>query len=185
MRNLAIAVAAVSLIALVAAGSLIGAWNKAVSLETQIVAAADNNEQILGQFYNKLEETVQVTDIYKDDFKDSMTAMLAGRYGEGGSQAAFQWIQESMPTLDPSMYRSVQLLIEADRNRFQNEQTRLIDLRRQYDQELRSFPSAMWLGVLGFPKLDLAAPQYNAVTTVDAVEVFSTGVETARQLRAD
>lgn len=183
MRIFLVGAAILAALVFMLASVFIGANNEAVRMEAQIEATAANNEQILGQFYNKLDETVQVADIYKDDFKEVMTGMLAGRYGADGSQAAFQWIQEAMPNLDPTMYRSIQILIEADRNRFQNEQQKLIDQRRQYDVKLKTFPNNMVLGMLGFPKLDLTAPRYNAVVTVEATEVFATGAEEARKLR--
>lgn len=183
MRTGIIAAIAVGVVALGIAGSVAGTYNSAVSLENQIVAVSDNNEQILGQFYQKLDETVQVADIYKEDFKETMTAMLAGRYGPDGSQAAFQWIKESMPNLDPEIYRNLQTLIESNRSQFQNEQTKLIDVRRQYDNKLDRFPSNIVLGAFGFPRLDLEDPKYNAVDVGAATEAFETGIEAPRVLR--
>lgn len=182
--TLGVIVGVIVLTALVLAGGFINNYNYAVNVEEQIVATADNNEQVLSSFYNQLEESVQVQDIYAEDFRESMTAMLAGRYGDGGSQAAFQWIQEAMPNLDPSMYQEVQRLIQTGRTNFQNEQTRLVDLRRQYNTRLRNFPSNIYLGVLGFPKLDMDDPRYNPVVSGDAREVFDTGVEDARDIRS-
>lgn len=182
--TLGVVVGAIVLLGALVAGGFIGNYNYAVSIEEQIDAKASDNEQVLSSFYNQLEETVQVQDIYADDFRESMTAMLAGRYGDGGSQAAFQWIQESMPNLDPSMYQEVQRLIQTGRTNFESEQTMLLDLTRQYKTRLRSFPDNIFLGTLGFPKLDLEDPRYQPVASGDAREVFDTGIEEARDLRA-
>lgn len=179
------ALMAVSIFMVIAiAGTVLVTHNRAVSLESAIVATADNNEQILNQFYNRLEETVTVTDIYASDFRQSMTAMMAGRYGEGGSQADFQWIQEAMPTLDSTMYQSVQDLIRSDRTRFEQEQRRLIDLRRQYERLLRSFPSGIILNVLDFPTLDMDDQRLKPVSGADARAARETGDERARDIRS-
>lgn len=184
MKYVIAALATVGVLLAVFGITVITTYNGAVGLEESIRATADNNEQVLNQFYNRLEESVTVTDIYATDFRDSMTAMLAGRYGDGGSQATFQWIQESMPNLDAGMYQRVQELIEVDRNRFQQYQTRLIDQRRQYERSLRAFPSGMILGWFGFPNLDMDDPRYQAVSGADARAARETGTESARDLRA-
>lgn len=181
--TLGVILGAIVLFGGIVAGGLITNYNYAVGVEETIRAKASDNEQVLSSFYNQLEETVQVQDIYAEDFRESMTAMLAGRYGDGGSQAAFQWIQEAMPNLDPSMYQEVQRLIQTGRTNFESEQTMLLDFTRQYRTRLRSFPDNIYLSVLGFPKLDLDDPRYNPVVSGDAREVFDTGVEDARDIR--
>jgi hypothetical protein len=183
MRVLFTILALVGVLVLATGITVISTYNQAVSLESSIVATADNNEQVLNQFYNRLEETVAVTDIYATDFRDSMTAMLAGRYGSGGSQADFQWIQEAMPNLDASMYQSVQDLIRSDRTRFEQEQRRLIDQRRQYERLLRAFPSGIILGAFDFPKMDLDDQRFKPVSGEEARTARETGNEEARDIR--
>jgi hypothetical protein len=181
--TLGVVLGSAALLVAIFAGGLITNYNYAVGIEEQIEAKASDNEQVLSSFYNQLEETVQVTDIYAEDFRESMTAMLAGRYGDQGSRAGMQWIQEAMPNLDPSMYQEVQRLIRTERTNFQSAQTMLVDLRRQYNTRLRSFPDNIYLGMLGFPKLNLDDPRYNPVVSGDARQVFDTGVEEARNIR--
>lgn len=160
-----------------------GSYNGAVSLENRIIAAADDNEQYLGQFYNTLDESVQVTEMYADDFRDIATGMLEGRYGEDGSQATFQFIREEMPMISPEMYRELQLIVQSNRDGYRNKQRVLLDLRRQYENKLYSFPSNVFMGMFGFPKrVDLDDPRFNVSSTEDARTTRETGIEAPRQI---
>ena len=80
--------------------SYISANNYGASIESQLNAARENNQNILAQYQQKVLESVQVPDMYKYDLKDILTAERSGRYGSEGSEAVFQFLQERALNFD-------------------------------------------------------------------------------------
>lgn len=166
----------VALVGLVAA-SYISAYNTGNRMEQAIKATHENNKNVLSQYGQKVLEAAQVPEMMRDDLIAVVKAAVEGRYGEKGSQATFQWIQEQNPTVDPGLYQKVQQIIESGRTEFQNSQTRLIDQKRAYETALGSFWQGMWMGIAGYPKIDLEV--YKIVTTGRAESAFESGREDA------
>ena len=156
--------------------------NDGVRYETNITAGYDNLQQILGQYTLKVAEAAQVPGMMKDDLKDVMTSALSARYGEDGSKAVFQFIKEAYPgQVDASLYTKIQQIIEGGRDKFQNEQTAFIDLKKGYEAELGYVWSGFWLNVAGYPKIDLT--KYKTVTSESAKATFANGVDAGIKLR--
>jgi hypothetical protein len=157
-------------IALIIGGMLVSANNYGARTESLLKASKEQNKNVLAQYGQKVLEASQVPGMYTEDFQKLTTAAIQGRYGENGSQAAMQWIKEQNPQLDSKVYTKIQQLIEGGRNDFANSQTRMIDIRRQYETELNSFPSGFFLKLVGYPKVNLA--DYDIVSTERADTVF-------------
>lgn len=157
--------------------SYVSAHNSAVRMEKSIEAAWENNENILAQYGQKIAEAAQIPSMQKEDLTALFTGSIEARYGEGGSKAAFQWLQEQNPNLDQSTYKKIQTMIEAGRNKFENAQTALIDRKREYSTALGLFWKGLWMRIAGFPKIDLA--DYEAITTTRASDTFESGVESS------
>jgi hypothetical protein len=157
--------------------SYVSAFNYGNQMEQSLAASQTDNRNIFAQYGQKVAEVAQVPAMYRDDLEKVVTAAIEGRYGEGGSRAAFQWIQEQNPTIDASLYKSIQQVIEAGRSNFENGQRRMIDLRRQYQTKLGSFWFGLWLRIAGYPKVDLA--KFDIVSTDKANAVFEAGKEIA------
>jgi hypothetical protein len=141
---------------LVLGGSYIGAYNYGAQMDNRVVAEYDDMKNVLGQYSLKVTEAVQVPGMKKDDLKEVTSAAMEGRYGPDGSKAVFQWIKEQYPgSVTDELYVKIQQIIESGRNEFENSQRKFIDTRRQYQTELDSFWSGMWLSVAGRPKINL------------------------------
>lgn len=159
------------------------AYDYGNSMENQLKAKQMDNKNIYAQYVQKVSEIAQVPEMYRDDLTKVISAAIEGRYGEGGSKATFQWLQEQNPTLDPSLYVKVQQVIEAGRSNFENGQRGLIDIRRQYETKLGSFWGGMWLRFAGYPKVNLN--DFDIVSTAKADAVFEAKKEDSPlQLRA-
>ena len=156
-----------ALLLIVGCASAVGLNNSCVAHEANIKAQHDQNKNNYDNYFKKLMEAAQVTEMYRDDMKKIYDGVMTGRYGAEGSKAMMQWIQEHNPQLDSSLYRQLQQIIEAGRNSFEADQKALIDKKRSYELTLKSFPGSMVVGVLGFPKIDL--DKYGIVTS-DATE---------------
>ena len=170
----------VGAIAAVVVGSYITNFNYGNRVERQIEATHVDNRNVLAQYSTRIMEMAQVPDMYKEDVIEIYEAALTGRYGENGSQAMFQFLQEQNPQIDASMYTNVQQSMEAGRNQFQNSQTRLIDLKRGYETRLGSFYSGFWLNIAGYPRIDLN--DFNIVVNDHSNEAFETGIDNGIEL---
>lgn len=171
------------LIGVIAIGlmSYISAANYGNAAEKEIEAIWSNNQNVLGQYTLKVQEAVQVPEMYKNDLKEVVTAAVQGRYGEGGSKAVMQWLKEANVPFDSTLYVKMQQIIESGRNQFTTEQTRLIDVKRSYETNLGYVWRGFWLKMAGYPKLDLA--KYKPVVAGDTAKAFDTGVQQPIKMR--
>lgn len=161
--------------------SYVSAYNAANRMENQIVATFEDNKNVLAQYSNRIAEAAQIPAMQRDDLVAVVTAALDARYGEEGSKAMFQFIQEQNPNIDSSVYTQLQRMIEAGRIDFATAQTRLIDQKRVYDNARKSFWQGFWMRVAGYPKINL--DDYKIVTNARTEEAFKTGVEEPMKLR--
>ena len=167
--------ASIAGMAAIGVASYISAYNTGNRLEQNIKATYENNRNILAQYGNKIAEAAQVPAMQRDDLTAVVTAALEGRYGEDGSRAVFQWIQEQNPQIDSTVYIQLQRMIEAGRNEFTDAQTKLTDQKRVYETALGSFWQGTWMSFAGYPKIDLE--EYKIVSTSRADNAFETGIE--------
>lgn len=165
----------------VPAVSYIGAVNYGASAENGVKAAYDDMKNILGQYSLKVAEAAQVPAMYRDDVKVVVDAAIQGRYGDGGSKAMFQMLREQNPSLDASVYKQIQQIIEAGRNQFQNSQTIFIDKKRAYETSLETFWRGLWLRIAGFPKIKL--DDYKVISSDHADAAFTSGKDQPVKLR--
>jgi hypothetical protein len=155
--------------------------NRCVAAEKGIQAQYTQNQNNYDNYFKKLKEAVQIPEMYSDDLLELYQKAITARYGEEGSDAMFQWLREHNPTLDASVYKKVQDIIEAGRNSFEADQKMLIDKKRAYETSLETFPHSMIAPMLGFPKINL--DDYGIVTSDETEKVFKTGKSDPIQLR--
>jgi len=154
------------------AAVFISSNNDFVRQEASVTAQWTQNKNNYDNYFKKLKEACQVPDMYRDDLKKVYDGAMTGRYGKKGSQAVFQFIKEHNPNFNEKLYVQIQRIIESGRNNFENEQKMLIDKKRVYEVSLKSFPSSIIAGLLGFPKIDLS--KYEIITSDVTEEAFKT-----------
>ena len=180
------------MIALVVGGALVtalvafvimmfGIYNYGNSSEQRLDAKWKDNKIVLSNYHKKVAEAAQVPAMARDDLVKVVEAAIQGRYGEGGSKAVFQMISEQNPSIDPSLYSKIQQIIESGRDRFENNQKEMVDIDRSYRTALGSIPKGWFLGVLGFPRVDL--DKYKIITDEKTEAAFQLGEEEAMVLR--
>lgn len=167
----------VALVALICGTSYVSANNYAAGVEAQLRAARDDNKNILAQYQQKVLEAVQVPEMYKNDFKEVISADVQGRYGAEGSKATFQWLKEHEVKFDSTLYTKITEIIQGGRKDFEVGQTRMIDIRRGYETQQGLFWRGMWLRLAGFPKVNMA--DYKPITTDRVETTFTAGKEAA------
>jgi len=147
----------------------IGYKNKEVSLRNQITAKQRANEASFDTCWKIIQQQTQVSDQYKDGFKEIYTGLMEGRHYEKGG-GLMKFITEANPAFDIRLYEKVSNSIEAQRTSFLRDQTALLDLKREHDNTLDFMPSSWFLG--GRSKIDV-----KIVTSGKSQEAFQTGKE--------
>lgn len=182
MKTLLSVAGIVAVLAFVGIGSYISNYNYGNEAEKQIKAEYTNMENILAQGGLKVKEVAQVPGMMADDLARVSRDAMTGRYGDKGSQAVVQWIQENYPgQLSPTLYVQIQQVIEAFRDKFQNEQTKFIDTKRSYETNLGYFWKGLWLRIAGYPKIDLE--KFKIISSGAAQDAFKSGVDEPIKLR--
>lgn len=170
-------------VALVACGlTYVKYKNIGVNYEQQVKAVYDDNKVTLNSYTTKVQEVAQVPDMYKKDLQDVIKGTFEGRYGENGSQAVFQMIQESNMNLDPKMYQQIQQVMESGRNEFKTSQKQLIDVTRNYEASLNYVWSGFWLNLAGYPKINLN--DYRIIVTDDVDQKMKSGKDSVIKLNS-
>lgn len=155
--------------------------NMGVNFEKRLDGTWQENKVVLNTYTTKVQEVAQVPTMMRDDLSQIIEQTFQGRYGENGSQAVFQFIQEQNLNLDPQLYRQIQQVMESGRNDFQTSQKVLVDVKMNYQAALDYFWSGFWLGVAGYPKLDLS--KYTIITLSEVEAKFESGQDSVIKLR--
>ena len=150
--------------------------------EKQIVAEYTNMENILAQYSLKVQEVAQVPDMKTDDLARITKESMSGRYGENGSQAVFQWLQENYPgSVTDTLYAEITQVMKAGRDKFENAQSKFIDTKRVYEVNLGYIWKGFWLRLAGYPKINLE--DFQIISSEHAIDAFKTGVDKGIKLR--
>lgn len=155
--------------------SYVSSYNYGNRMENQIQSQYQQMQNVLTQYYQRVNEISQVPSMYKGDLKEIVNASIQGRYGKDGSKAVFQFLKEHNVSLDSQMYLKIQQVIESGRNNFEFENKKLIDIKNEYNVALGSFFQGFWLRLSGYPKIDLN--KFRVITNDYSNQVFETGKE--------
>lgn len=152
--------------------SVVGTYNSFVVQENGLIAQYKQNQNNYSNYFNKLKEAAQVPSMQVEGLKKLYDGVMLGRYGKDGSKAAFQFIKESNPNLDSSMYVQLQRIIEAGRNSFESDQKALLDKKRVYDNSTQIFPGSIVASLMKFPTDKVK--DVGIVTNAESDEAFKT-----------
>lgn len=171
MKNFTLTI--VSLLALI--GLVIFFMNMAVTnteieLRTQVVAENKKCEAYFDKMWKILKQKANVTDEYKNAFKDIYPQLIEGRYAKGDG-SLMKWIQESNPEFKTSMYEDLMKSIEIERTGFFNEQSILIDKQQVHEAYIKKAPNRYFLGS------EIKPVEIKIVTSSTTKEAYRTGEE--------
>lgn len=160
--------------------SYIGAHNTGVTYTADIKKFDKESQNVLSTYTLKVQEMAQVPAMYVKDLKTAIEATFQGRYGADGSKAMMNWIQERNLPFDSSMYKNLQMTMEAGRNEFKLSQTKKLDVCANFEKELGYFWGGTWLGIAGYHEV----PEKECRIIIDSStsNQFDTGVATMIKL---
>jgi hypothetical protein len=144
--------------------------NTEIDLRERTVAQEKKCEAYFDKMWKILKQKAGVTDQYKQAFKEIYPQLIEGRYSKGDG-TLMKWIQESNPSFDVSLYKSLMNSIEVERTGFFNEQSSLIDMQREHSVYLQKAPNRWFLDD------NLKPVDIKIITSSSTKEVYSIGEE--------
>jgi hypothetical protein len=152
------AIGVAGLLVLIVAISWISANNSEARLRNQFTAKqTDNTSQV-----------AQVTEKDRASLADIFVKHAAARTGSGEGGEVMKWIQESVPNVSSDLFKNLQNIIVASRDSWTDNQRQLLDIKREHDNLLDTFPSSIFVG--GRTRLKAII-----VTSERSDEAFKTG----------
>jgi len=130
---------------LAVAGCYVTTINGEVATRNRVEAQQQVCESALDKMWKVISQQAEISNEYKDAFKDIYPSLIAGRYGNARGGALLSFIQEANPHFDTSLYKQLMVSVEAQREAFHRDQERLIDLQREHKTILQQFPGAIFL----------------------------------------
>lgn len=164
--------------------SITSMYNSAVTMENDVTRVGQDSQTELSKHVMKIRELAQVPEIYIDGLTKVTRESMQGRYGEDGSKAVMQWIQEQNLQVDSNVYLNIQAEISAGRNAFTQSQQRMNEVCRNYKNMLDYLFTGNVVRVMGFPRIDLATV-CRPVTDGHTAEAFATGMQQPVNLRGN
>lgn len=143
--------------------------NQEVRLRNLAEAQRGNIENVYDRMWKILQQKAQVTDQYKEAFREIYPELIAGRYSQGDG-SLMKWIQESNPQFDASLYKDLMNSIEVERTYFSNEQKKMLDIIREHTNLLHTVPAKWFVG----GKQEIA---YTVISSTRAKSVMQGGTD--------
>ena len=132
----------------------ISLYNQEVALRNKIESKQEANKAIFDNTWKKIKQATQVSDKYKDGFKEVLETYTNGRK-EDSKNLLMRWGNEALPNLDPSIYKQLSNIIVSSRDDFTMNQEELIDLNREHTTLISVFPNNLYFRFMGINKIDI------------------------------
>lgn len=123
----------------------ISASNSEKRLRNAISAKQQDNKSEFDNMWKKISQVAQVGEAERLSLMDLFTKHAAAR-GGGNENAIVSWVQESVPNVDSSLYKNIQNIIVGSRDSWTMRQKEILDLKREHDNLLDTFPSSLFVG---------------------------------------
>ncbi len=138
-----IIIIAVIAVAVVLIGMFFTYNNRETALRKEAEAQKGKIETVHDTMWKVIREKAQVSEKYRETFEKIYPELISGRYQD--SDSAFKWIQEANPDFDTSLMKDLMQSIEVQRMQFQSAQARMLDVIRERDTLIESYPSRWFI----------------------------------------
>lgn len=144
--------------------------NREASLNTTKVAKQLDNTSELDNLKKKISQTVQISEKQFENLKSIIVGNAEARSSGGNTDAIMTWVQESVPTVDTSVYNNLINIITSSRDAWTMRQKELIDIDREHRLMYNTYPSKWVLTIIGRKPSDIIV-----ITSTDTEEIFKSG----------
>ena len=151
------------------AGACLNWYNIENRQRLLVTTTQQKNQVIFDNVWKTISQQVQVSDDYKNSFKEIYVGMADARFSKGDG-SLMKWVQESNPNFDMSLFKTLMHTIEGKNMEFAESQKQLLDLGREHDLILTTPPASLFYSLLGKKHIDLTI-----VTSTRTENAFKTG----------
>lgn len=148
--------------------------NKETLLRNRFEQKIDERKAFFDKMYKIITQKSQVSVKNDSSFRKNVEIIMEGRKDAEGT--FMKWIQESNPNTDykevAALYKDLSRSIEAEREGFFTQEKVLQDVVREHKDLIRTFPTNIFITVLGRQELN-----YNPISSDFTDTVFKTGKE--------
>jgi len=144
MKNIALVVSAVLLVLILGFGlTYVSISNQEIQLVSRFEAQEKNVAAVFDNTWKTIQQVAQVSNQYKEAFAEIYPKLITGRYNQG---ELLKFVTESNPTFDTSLYNRLVSVIESNRATFTMEQKIAIDIAREQNVLVKTFPGSLFVG---------------------------------------
>lgn len=142
--------------------------NQEVALRKQAEAQRGKVEGTFDAMWKIISQQAQVSDQYKEAFKEIYPDLISGRYKDNNT--LMKWVQESNPNFDTRLYNTLMQTIEVQREQFKKSQERMLDLIREHETLCETYPSKWFI-------TNTTPIEYTIVSSTKTKYTMETGVD--------
>lgn len=164
-----IIIIAVVVVAIVLIAMYFSYNNKEIALRKEAEAQRGKIESVHDKMWKVIKQKANVTEQYRDMFEKVYPDIIAGRYSGEGAMA-MKWIQEANPQIDATLYKDLMQAIEIQREHLNTAQTRMLDVIREREALIESYPSRWFIS--NKSKID-----YEVISSTRTKTVMDTGLD--------
>lgn len=143
--------------------------NKEIELRNRFNAQNKKREAYYDKLWKILQQKAEISNEYKDGFKDIYVSIIDGRYSKGDG-SLMKFIQEANPNFDVSLYKDLMNEITIQREGFYNEQVILIDIQNEHINLCTNMLYSMFIK-------NTTPLEFKLIESAKTKQVFETGEE--------
>lgn len=143
--------------------------NEEVALRQQAEAKRGKIEGTFDTMWKIISQQAQVSNEYKDAFKEIYPELIAGRYSQGDG-SLMKWIKEANPEFDTSLYKTLMQTIEVQRLQFLKTQERMLDIIREHETLCQTYPSKWFIN-------NKTPIEYTVISSTKSKMTIETGID--------
>lgn len=151
-------------------GIALSSVNSEARLRNEFHAQEASNASEFDKMWKTIEQMAQVPVAERDSFKDTYVSIMSASKGVAGNGQLASFFQQSKIDIDASLFKKLMTTIEAQRLTFHQSQQKLTQIKKQHDDVLTTYPSA--ISVAGKSPLE---PKL--VTSTKTQAVIESGVD--------
>lgn len=142
--------------------------NGEIRLRNQYTAQVSANESSFDKLWKTIKQQSGVANTERETFKNAYVEIMNAQKGIAGEGSLASFFTQAGINLSPDLFKQLMITIESQRESFDRDQKKLVEIKRMHDNALTTIPSSWFVG--GRPELEL-----KLITSDRTEEVFSEG----------
>lgn len=123
----------------------ISIFNNEAKLRNQFNAQQKANEASFDKVWKTIQSQASVANEERESFRETYEAIMVAQRGVAGNGSLASFLNQSQISVSDDLFQTLMVTIEAQRESFLQNQEKLLDIKRQHDNMLDTFPSSLLL----------------------------------------